>query len=151
MGPTLAGFITFLRDIVQIPADVLPDNSPYILYSYQFSQETVYGAICGVSPFLYSSAIYNLATSILIYTAEDNPALTPPKNTFFADLRKKYSVDSFVAGVIQSSYDDTTGQTLTVPDFFKSLTLLDLQLLKDPWGRQYLLIAQQWGTIWGLS
>jgi len=38
-----------------------------------------------------------------------------------------------------------------VPDFFKDLSLADLQMLQDPWGRRYLMIAQQFGSLWGLS
>jgi hypothetical protein len=36
-----------------------------------------------------------------------------------------------------------------VPDFFKDLSLADLQMLQDPWGRRYLMIAQQFGSLWG--
>ena len=66
-----------------------------------------------------------------------------PDSTYFADLRKLFKINSFVAGVIESSHDATTGQSFAVSDAMKDLTFSDLQLLKTPWGRAYLAIAQK--------
>jgi len=38
-----------------------------------------------------------------------------------------------------------------IPDAIKGMTLMDLQLAKSPWGRKYLMIAGQWGSIWGIT
>jgi hypothetical protein len=56
-----------------------------------------------------------------------------------------------VAGVIGSSADETTSESLVVPEAMKNLTLQNLQNLKTPYGRQYLYFAQAFGTNWGLS
>lgn len=146
MQPTLAGYIEFLRDIVQIPVSVLPDSSPYIQLSYDLSKEIVYEGFNCISSVLYTNGVYNLATDILINIAQD----TPP-STFWTDLREKYGINAFVAGVIQSSADENTSQSLVVPEFFKELTMSNLMNMKTPWGRAYLALAQQWGSIWGLS
>lgn len=149
MNPSLAGYITFLRTIVMIPASVLPDDSPYITYSYNLSVEIVYEGFNCISNTIYTDMVYNLATDILVNVAQDQPGQVPP--TFWADLREKYSINAFVAGVIQSSADENTSQSLLVPDAFKQLTLSNLANLKTPWGRAYLAYAQQWGSIWGLT
>ncbi len=103
-------------------------------------------------PSYYAWAVYNLAAHLLIMWAPDNPALAPPNNTFFADLRDKYGLNSFTPGVIQASHDQGTGQAFIVPDFVKNMTMADLAYLKTPWGRAYMGLAQAYGpTIWGLT
>lgn len=69
----------------------------------------------------------------------------------FAEFRKEYGLNNFKAGVITGAGDNSTSAQRTVPDFFKDLSLADLQMLQDPWGRRYLMIAQQFGSLWGLS
>lgn len=150
MQPTLAGYLAFLRDIVQIPVSVLPDNSPYIDASYNLAVELVYCPLQTVgSGFIYVQCVYNLATDILVNIAMDQPGQTPPD--YWAQIREKYGINTFVAGVIQASNDESTGQSMVVPDAFKQLTIANLQNLKTPWGRTYLGFAQSWGADWGLS
>lgn len=150
MQPTLAGYIAFLRDIVQIPVGVLPDDSPYITTSYELSVQLVYCPLQGVgNGFIYVQAVYNLATDILVNIAQDQPGQTPPD--FWAQVREKYNIGTFVAGVIQSSNNVDTGQSMVVPEAFKELTIANLQNLKTPWGRVYLGFVQSWGQDWGIS
>lgn len=150
MNTTLADFITFLRNIVQIPASVLPDNSPFITTAYQLAVELVYCPLQSVgSGFIYTQAVYNLGTDILVNIAQDQTGQTPPD--FWAQIRNKYGINTFVAGVIQSSNDESTGQAMVVPEAFKELTIANLQNLKTPWGRAYLGFVQSWGQDWGLS
>lgn len=129
-----------------VPVEALPDDSPYIDYALAISIETVYDAINQASAILYTAAVYNLAGSNLIAIAQD----TPP-STYWADLRKQYSIFAFVAGVIQSAGDEGTNESMTVPDWAKELTLANLRQLKDPFGREYLAIAQSTGPLWGLT
>jgi hypothetical protein len=70
---------------------------------------------------------------------------------FFANARRQFGINSFVAGVISSSADVSTSESLLVPDQMKTLTLSNLQNLKTPWGRQYLAFAMQYGSLWGMS
>lgn len=156
-GPTLEGYITFLADVAGIPANVLPATAPIIPYSYNFALNQVYQPLACLpnfdpsQPSLYAVAVYSLATDTLINFAPDNPALPPPLNTFFADLRKAFGLNLFVAGVISSTSDQGTSQSMELPDFYKTLTLANFQQLKTPFGRQYLAIAQSAGPVWGLS
>ena len=93
-------------------------------------------------PNLYSVAVYNLGASFLINYGTE---------AVFADIREKLKLNDFTAGVISGASDNATSAQKLVPDFFKDLSLADLQMLKDPWGRRYLMIAQQFGSLWGLS
>ena len=150
--PTLAGFIQFVRNI-NITAVNLPDNSVWLVYAFNVAMAIVNTALCGVPVgppenrvSIYTLAVYNLAASNLIEFAHDPQGLC-----FFEDLRKKWNMNSFVAGVISSSSDEGTSQSLTVPEAFETLTIADLQCLKNPYGRQYLALAQRFGTLWNLA
>jgi hypothetical protein len=145
-APTLAGFLQFIRGTMQIPTAALPDDDVQIGYAYNVSITTVAPSIQCVSPLIYMLAVYNLAADNLLNWANDQAS-----QTFFADARAKYGMLSFVAGVISSTADVSTSESLTVPESIKGLTLSDLQNLKSPYGRQYLAWAQKYGTLWGLS
>lgn len=129
-----------------IPTTALPDASPWIHIAYCISMDTVVCEMQQIAPFIYAQAVYYLAGSTLLNFAPD----TPP-STFFADYRKANGMLSFVAGVISESHDETTGQSMLVADWFKNLTMANLQQLKDPYGRQYLAWAQDFGSLWGVS
>ncbi len=144
--PTIAGFIAFIRSQMGITALQLPDNSPDIVLAYDMAIEIVNLTILQAAPNVYTIAVYNLGCDNLINYATD----TPP-STLWSGLRAKYNIYSFVAGVIASSGDESTNQSLATPESLKELTLADLQNLKSPWGRQYLAIAQKYGPLWGLS
>jgi hypothetical protein len=81
----------------------------------------------------------------LINYGED---VTP--STVFADIRTAYKINSFVPGMVSSTSDNGTSTSLITPDFFQNLTLSDLQLMKTPYGRAYLAIAQKAGNLWGI-
>lgn len=163
MGPTVAGFILFLREFVGISADLLPDDSIYIEAGYQVALATVNKqlvAICAPrSPYtsIYGLAVYNLGADRVINYANDlsgSPVIegSNPPMKFFAYTRKQYNTLGFVSGVVQSTNDESTGGSLVVPKAFEALTIGDLQYLKTPWGREYLNYAQQFGpSSWGLS
>lgn len=150
--PTVAGFTVFVRDVMGIGTQYLPNNAPILTYAMNVALATVNlqltalpAGIAGYwSP--YELAVYNLAGDRLVNYAPDQSG-----ETYFMNLRKELGLLSFVPGVIASSYDESTGQTLTVPDFMKTITLGDLQNLKTPWGRAYLAIAQDAGPYWGIS
>lgn len=143
---TRDGFLAFIRDIMGIDSIVLPDNSPYIDLSLDLAKEIVNPVINEVSTLIFDQATYNLAGDTLINIAQDQTG-----QTYFADVRKTWNINGFVAGVVQSAGDESTNESLSVPDFVKGLTLSDLQNLKTPYGRQYLAYAMRWGTNWGLS
>jgi len=90
-----------------------------------------------------------LGADTLINYSPDIPESTDP--TYWSDLRSTFNINNFIGGVINFSSDQSTSQGIAVSDFLKSMTLGDLQNLKTPWGRMYLSIAQNIGTLWGIS
>lgn len=144
--PTLAGFQDFVTNTMQIPEADLPVGSTVICQVFETARRIVLHALRCIDPFLYMMAVYNLAASLLIQFAPDQPG-----STYFADYRAKYGIGTFTPGVISSSSDSTTSQSWLNSDFMKNLTLADLQNLKNPYGQAYLMIAQSYGAIWGLT
>lgn len=142
----LAGFIGFIRSDMQIDTIFLPTDSPVIEQSYQLALAVVNQNIRLISPLFYDLAVYNLAADYLINYAPD---VAP--YTYFADLRASFDCIGFVSGVITSSSDSGTSQSLQTPSQFSELTLSDLQRLKTKYGRRYVEMAQQCSNAWGLS
>ena len=142
MTISLSGFIGFVRTDMGIDATQVPDNSPSISLAYGGAVEWVNQDIEMVMPQFYAVAVYNLAASFLVNYGTES---------VFAETRDKLKLNDFTAGVITGASDNATSAQRLVPDFFKDLSLADLQMLKDPWGRRYLMIAQQFGSLWGLS
>lgn len=140
--PELAGFILFIRNTMGIKSGDLPDDDPSISLAWSMSLDWVNRQIACISPTLYSQAVYNLAASFLVNFGPEN---------VFGETRKNLGVNSFTSGVISASSDESTSQTRVVSDALKNLSIADLQQLKDPYGRWYLAIAQQYGDLWGLS
>jgi hypothetical protein len=154
MQPTLAGFQSFITNVMVIPAVALPLNDSVIPWAYSVALMTVNPqlAIIGVSPpdsiavKAYTEAVYNLAGDLIITNAADQPGYT-----FFSDLRKTYGTNSFAPGVTTSASDNGTSSSVQAVQAMANLTLGDLQNLKTPYGRRYLAIAQSVGTMWGMS
>lgn len=150
--PTIAGFQNFVYNVMKIPVLALPTNDPTIQWAYDSSLATVNQALIQVSSpqpggyTVYARAVYNLGGSNLVNWSQDEPG-----RTFWDDLRTKLGISKFQAGVVSSSGDAGTSVSLLNPDFMREFTLGNLQQIKDPWGRAYLAIAQDYGTLWGLS
>lgn len=154
--PTPAGFLAFIRNVMGISTSNLPDNSPVIPMALAVSLEIVNLAINTASPLMYTLAVYNLGGDNLINYAQDVPDAQPvpgsdPPLPYFANLRSSFKCNAFISGVISSASDDGTSESMVVQEAAKNFTLSDLQNLKTPWGRQYLAIAQRYGTLWGLT
>ena len=132
-GPTLAGFTSFIYNVVHIPPASLPTDSPAINDAYCAALEVVNCVILQVSPQQYTIAVYNLGTSNLINYAPDVTAPNPVPymgNTtgYFAFWRDKFKILSYVPGTIQATNDETTGDSFVVPDQAQQFTLGDLEL-----------------------
>lgn len=89
---------------------------------------------------LYTFAVYNFGADRFIRIAQDNGL-----GTFYADQRSTYNVFDFRPGVVMASGQGPTSQTLVVPEWYRELPLSGQELLKTPWGRQYLSYAQMYG------
>jgi len=139
-APNLADFTLFVRGSMGIPVQVLPEGSPWI--GYAFKQAL---AMCLCVPACqgvgYTLAVYNLGGHTLIRIAQD----VGNGSTFFTEQRQRYGLLLLSAGVVQASSDETTSDTLAVPDAIANLTIGDLQYMKTPWGREYLSYAQDFG------
>lgn len=153
--PNSADFLLFVRE-QGITTAYLPDASEYLTWALGYAQnvcmlpppalvQSYVGATLSASP--YVLAVYNLGFHRLLTIAQDQPG-----QTFFTEQRKAYSLLSFTAGPIQSSYDETTGESMVVPDWVKMLPIQSLSLLKTPWGRFYLEYAHMFGPeLFGVS
>lgn len=157
-GPTLAGFVTFIQTVMQVPATAIPSpaTDPNVALCYNIAVDLVNSAIAQVSGDMYILAVNNLAASNLVNYYPDpigapNVAGSSPAAPFFANLRNMWKLNSFVAGVVNSSSDEGTSQSLEMPEWASKLSIADLQYLKDPYGRHYMQIAQRFGSLWGLS
>lgn len=142
MTTSLSGFIEFVRSDMDVTVSQVPDNSASFSLAYGGAVEWVNPDISSVMPNLYSVAVYNLGASFLVNYGTES---------VFSQFRKDHGLNDFKAGVITGAGDNSTSAQRLVPDFFKDLSLADLQMLQDPWGRRYLMIAQQFGSLWGLS
>ena len=100
-----------------------------------------------LAPIIWVLATYNLGMHVLLRIAQDVSG-----QTFFQTNRKDFKLGSFVSGVLSASNDENTGVQLVVPEAFKKLSLGNLDLLKTPYGQEYLMYIQQYGpTIVGVS
>jgi hypothetical protein len=144
--PNVTDLYTFLTTVAGIPTSALPSNSPYIPWALSYSEEMTLLVLNAVGQDYYCFAVYCLATSFLINWCPDQMG-----GTYFQTLRQKWNLTGFVGGTIQSSADQATSESLLSPEFLSGLTLAQLQMLKDPFGRQFLAMSQELGAIWGIS
>lgn len=144
--PTLAGFITFTVDVMEIDPLYLPADSPVIVFAFQVACEAVNGALRSL-PFLYEQAVYNLAGDLLLNFAQDQSG-----RDFFRKTRAELGITKFTPGMIASTSDAPSSTSLLNIEAMKNFTLSDLQRTKTFYGRTYLEIAQNYGpSIVGVS
>jgi hypothetical protein len=152
--PTFAGFQWFVANIMAVPTASMPPDD-WLQVAYDEAVNLTYWALATVpgqstTPSIYAFAVYNLGCALLLEFAQDDSTTDPPQ-TFWNDLRNKLGVNSFSFGLITSAADQGTAESMYIPEAIKGMTLMDLQLAKSPWGRKYLMIAGQWGSIWGIT
>jgi hypothetical protein len=95
---------------------------------------------------MYNLAVYNYAADRLINFAQDQNG-----QTWFEKTRKECQLNSQTVGVIASSFDQGTGQSILNPEQMRMFTVTNHQMLKTRPGQAYLGIAQSVGTLYGLS
>jgi hypothetical protein len=145
-APNVTDLTTFLQTIAGIPTSALPANSPYIPWALSYAEEKTLLVLYAIGQDYYCFAVYCLATSFLINWCPDQQG-----QTYFQDLRKLWNITGFTGGIVQSTADVSTSESMLMPDFLSGLTLGQLQALKDPFGRQFLAMSQDLGPIWGIS
>lgn len=110
------------------------------------SAGTASAALTGELP-EYTKACYALGFHLLLLSAQDISG-----QTFFADIRKTYELNSFRPGIMLAAGDQATSQTYIVPRFFHEITMEGLEATKTPWGRQWLEYQQMYGyTIFDMT
>lgn len=144
--PNTTDLYTFLTTVAGIPTTALPSTSPYIAWALSYSEEQTLLVLRAIGQDYYCFAVYLLATSFLINWCPDQSG-----QTFFVCLRKSWNISGFVGGIVSSTADQGTSESMDMPDFIKGLTLAQLQTLKDPFGRQWMAMSQDLGPIWGIS
>lgn len=154
-GPTFEGYLWFVSAKMGIPSEVMPSQAA-LQVAYDQALNLAYVGLASIpsqptTPNLYAFAVYNLACAIMLECAFDDPNLPEPYNTYWEDLRNKLGLNSFTYGLVNSAADQGTSESMYIPDIIKNMTLLDLQLAKSPWGRMYLMIAGEWGSLWGIT
>lgn len=95
---------------------------------------------------LYTLAVYNLGADRLINYAPD-----PSGQRYFSGLRARYRITDAALGIVAGGSDQGSSSTYLNPEQMRLFTLADMQNLKTPYGREYLGIAQSYGTLWGLT
>ncbi len=138
-------FIEFIRGSMGIDESMLPDDSIDINFCYLITIDTISSSFIQLPDSIYQFAFLNLAAAYLVEYALDQPG----KDTF-SKLRGQFGLSSFNTGIIQSSSDQGTSAALLVPDWVKNANLFDLQMMKTPWGRQYLSLSQRLSPAWGI-
>ncbi len=172
--PTLAGFQSFMLNVMGITTELLPPTAPVVEMAYDIAIDIVNLQIAIASPDIYTLAVYNLAGSNIVNYAQDqiyaSQSAAPPGSTllpdntvlymrssngvglpYFAFLRQQWNILGFAGGVVQSSSDVSTSESMVIQEAAKDFTLADIQYLKDPFGRHYLALAQRYGTLWGMN
>lgn len=150
--PTLSGYLDFLRASVGISTIVLPDNSQFIPISFNYANNVADSRVQEMPnadpsrPSIYAIAVYNLATHTLIETTLDQP-----NQTYFKDARATFGMNSAFSGVVNSASDQGTSASSVIPNWVQEMTLDEFSLIKTPYGRAYLRIAQKGFSHWGMS
>lgn len=153
--PTLADFQTFITQTMQVPSAALPAGSPWpgialgislgivnqSLINMPIPQFDAAGVALNTGGFsVYSQCVYYLAADTLLNITPDVPGFT-----YFARQRRKFNLNGFTSGVVQSSSNEASSVSMVVQDAAKAFTLANVQQLKTPYGRQYLQLAQSYG------
>jgi len=144
--PTLAGFIAWAQAVMGLTSIVIPPTDAGYNYAFNIALDVVPQDFASTIPDIYTLTVYNWAGSQLLQFQQDQPG-----QNFFATARNAYGINNFTAGVINSASDVSTSESLTIGHGLQNLSMMDLQRIKDPYGRTALGFMQSIGTLWGLT
>ena len=136
--PNLADFTTYATN-QGVVASYTASTSNYFEWAFNraMAQALCAPAIVAIE---YVLAVYNLGVDRFVRLAMDDG-----QGTFYATQRATFNILDFRPGVVMASGDGPTSQTLVVPDYYKELPMWGQELLKTPWGREYIAYAQMYG------
>ena len=148
LKPTLSGFVVYLRTVVGVPVVAIADDSPWLNGCYCAGLELVNtGMGLDRLPLIYTTTVYNAATSILLNCAPD-----VPPSTWFKDQRTKFELTKPVNGLVNAASDQGTAGSITISEVMSNLTLADLMMMRDPYGRQAIAVLMEMGpSVWGYT
>lgn len=136
--PNLADFTTFVRNQGVTTAQ-LPDGSDYLAWAFNYGVNLT-NYVPNLPVPAYPLACYNGGFHYLLRITPDQDG-----QTFFADSRAKFNLLTFVAGAVISSGDQGTQDTLSGSEGLSNLFLLGMDMLKTPWGNEWLFYSQAYG------
>lgn len=136
--PNLTDFTTYATN-QGVVASYTTSSSEYFDWAFNRAMNQ---ALCAptLASIEYVLAVYNLGTDRFVRLAMDDG-----QGTFYQTQRATYNILDFRPGVVMASGDGPTSQTLVVPDWYKELPMWGQELLKTPWGREYVSYAQMYG------
>lgn len=149
--PNITDYTTFVQGWGVTPT-YLPTSSSspnfWLTTTLSIAQQVVNLSLTFTNPIIYTLAVYNLGMDRLVNYAQDQAGMT-----YFSDLRERFKLTyAFAPGVVASTGDTGTSASYLNPEWMRTATIMDLENLKTPWGRQYIAFAQSYGpTVWGLS
>lgn len=147
LRPTYEGFLGFVRGVMGIPVTGIPDDSPTLQCCYDAALELVNVGmgLCRL-PTIYTNTVYNAGGSLLLNYAND---IQP--STYFTDARKMFGIGKLVNGLMTSAADQGTSGSTVIGDAMSNLTLADLMMMQDPYGRQVVAVLMELGPQWGYT
>ena len=147
MRPTFDGFIRFVRGVMGVSETAISVDDPSLKCCFCSALELIpknLGLEC--LPIIYTNTVYNAGGSLLLRYALD----TPP-STYFADLRKSLGLNNAVYGLVNSAADQGTSGSMTISDALSNLSLADLMLMQEPYGRAVVAVLMELGPVWGYT
>lgn len=147
LRPTFEGFLGFVRGVMGVPTTAIPDDSPTLMCCFHAALELldVGMGLCRL-PTIYTNTVYNAGGSLLL-----NYALDVPPSTYFADARTLFGIGKLVTGLMTSAADQGTSGSTVIGDAMSNLTLADLMMMQDPYGRQVVAVLMEMGPHWGYT
>lgn len=142
LRPSLEGFIRFVRDDMKVPVHAIADDDPTLECCFQSAMELIpHDQGLERLPVIYVRTVYNAAASFLLNFALVRGLPTCEKTQPWEAGYRDYQ---------RGSRPGTSG-SITISDALSNLSLLDLQMLQDPYGRQIVAVLMQMGTVWGYT
>jgi hypothetical protein len=132
-----AGFVTFIRSNMGLSSTALPDDSTSIDTAYNMAVLLCDGwNIVTTTAGILDLLTYQLAGHYLIMYG---------KETCFTGLRKTFGMD--MVGILNSASDTGTAGGFVIPDWVTAGGVVESELAKTPYGRQYLMVAKQLNSV----
>ena len=137
--PNLTDFTTYATN-QGVVASYTTSTSEYFDWAFNWAMSDAMTCGGNMPSIQYVRAVYNLGVDRFIRIAQDGTS-----GTFYQDQRAQFGILVFKPGVVMATGDQGTSDTLVVPDWYRNIPMNTQQLLKTPWGREYIGYAQMYG------